>query len=553
MMKPFKIRLFNLVSLHAAVISILFSFSVFAAPAEVVQHPHSDTIKKILSSAKPLEGETLHVREALHSFYNQNEWAPAWGLNGGKNKQVKEFVRYIESIEAEGLDPELYHSRKISILYKKVESNKGFSESNIHLDLLLTDAYLSLSSTLDDGLFDVDSRRLKWIQNDQKHFDRLQEALKNKNFTESLDSLIVRNTLYNGLKKNLQKYQKISEEGGWPLVFKGTKLEAGVENASVIFLKRRLLAEGYIDAKNKKSSLYDDEVVDAVKKFQSRHGLEQDGKVGPQTLAVLNVTAKDRVCQIKINMDRARALSDTLVNNHIWVNIPEFMLHVMEGGEEVMTMKVIAGRKDRRTPLMHHNIRYLVFSPAWHVPHSIAVKDKLPELIKDSSFLVRNNMRLMQEGEGGTLHDVDATTVDWTTVSTEDFPYRITQMPGDGNALGRVKFMFPNKDNVYLHDTSQPELFAKYPRAFSSGCIRIEQPAKLAEYVLRDRGTWNKETISAAMNRASEQIASLPQSMPIHLVYLTAFGLSDGGVGFRDDVYGYDRAYLPVLCGKKGE
>ncbi len=140
-----------------------------------------------------------------------------------------------------------------------------------------------------------------------------------------------------------------------------------------------------------------------------------------------------------------------------------------------------------------------------------------------------------------------------TTVSTEDFPYRITQMPGDGNALGRVKFMFPNKDNVYLHDTSQPELFAKYPRAFSSGCIRIEQPAKLAEYVLRDRGTWNKETISAAMNRASEQIASLPQSMPIHLVYLTAFGLSDGGVGFRDDVYGYDRAYLPVLCGKKGE
>jgi murein L,D-transpeptidase YcbB/YkuD len=247
-------------------------------------------------------------------------------------------------------------------------------------------------------------------------------------------------------------------------------------------------------------------------------------------------------------MERWRGFPRKLGPRYIQVNIPDFMLDVIERGQSVLRMRVVVGNPRQRTPIFSDTMTYLVLSPYWHIPSSIARREILPRLRQDPEYLATHNMKVLQ-GWGAEVREIDPQTIDWSTMTARNFRYRLRQEPGPKNALGRVKFMFPNRYNVYMHDTPSRALFAKSMRAFSHGCIRLEDPLALAEYVLRGDPHWTRTAILAAIARRVAWHIRLPEPIPVHLVYWTAWVTPEGKVQFRTDIYGYDQPQETTFCG----
>jgi len=287
---------------------------------------------------------------------------------------------------------------------------------------------------------------------------------------------------------------------------------------------------------------FDAALAAAVIRFQQRHGLEPDGVVGEATLAALNVTAAERVRQLEGNLERLRWLPARLGERYILTNIAGYRLVVVEDGSESLSMRIVAGRSARNTPVLSGEIRYLVFNPYWTVPHKIASEDFLPKFRKNPEMVRRDGFRVFQ-GWGADAVEIAPESIDWSRFSRTYFPYRLRQDPGPRNSLGRVKFMFPNKHAVYLHDSPSRELFRKAKRNFSSGCIRVEKPLELADLLLKGNPSWTPEAIRAQVESGETREVTLPRSMPLYLFYWTAWSDPDGTVQFREDIYERD----PVL------
>jgi murein L,D-transpeptidase YcbB/YkuD len=286
---------------------------------------------------------------------------------------------------------------------------------------------------------------------------------------------------------------------------------------------------------------------EAVQRFQERHGLTVDGAVGPATRAALNVPVEERIEQITLNLERWRWLPADLGRLHVRVNIAGFDLRVVEEGTDRLQMRVVAGRAYRQTPVFSDQISYLVLNPYWHVPHSIAVKDKLPDFRRDPSLVSKLGYEVFR-GWGADATPIDPSTIDWNAVSASSFPYRLRQRPGPQNALGQVKFMFPNAHSIYLHDTPSRALFGQAERNFSSGCIRVEHPLDLAAVLLRHNEGWTRERIESTVGNDTEKTVVLPEKVPVHLLYWTAWATADGPVHFRRDVYDRDEAVHSALA-----
>lgn len=352
---------------------------------------------------------------------------------------------------------------------------------------------------------------------------------------------------YTRLRQALARYRDLAANGGWPSVPDGPKLQKGDRSERVPALRQRLIAAGDLDpAAGDSLDLFDEVVEEALRKFQRRHGLEADGVVGATTFANLNVPVEERLRQVVLNMERWRWLPQDLGQRHILVNIANFELDVFESDQVVLAMRVMVGKDYRRTPVFSDRMNYIVLCPYWHVTPNIAVNDKLPLIRKDAGYLAKQNMKLFR-GWGADTKEIDPTTIDWSQITARNFSYRLRQDPGPGNALGRVKFMFPNSFNVYLHDTPSRELFAKTERAFSSGCIRVEKPVDLAEYVLRGDPKWTRASIETAIKKWEEQTVRLPAPIPVHLLYWTAWANEDGSINFRRDIYGRDKLLEEAL------
>jgi len=288
---------------------------------------------------------------------------------------------------------------------------------------------------------------------------------------------------------------------------------------------------------------YDSELVRAVRQFQSRHGLEPDGRIGENTLTALNVTPARRAEQVQVNLERWRWLRRPPQSRYLQINIAAFELRLVDGERTVLRKPVIVGLDYRQTPVFSDLVRYLVFNPSWTVPYRLAVLDKLPEIRRDPSYLEKYGFILYQAGSSAV---VDPGTVDWSRVSIGRFPYRLVQQPGPWNALGQVKFMFPNRYGVYLHDTPSRELFSHAQRAFSSGCIRVADPLVLAETLLRGQH-WNRERIDAVLAAGATETVYLDQPVPIHIEYWTAWVDDAGLLQFRNDIYQRDGPLLAAL------
>jgi murein L,D-transpeptidase YcbB/YkuD len=285
--------------------------------------------------------------------------------------------------------------------------------------------------------------------------------------------------------------------------------------------------------------LFDETLARAVRAFQERHGLEVDGVVGPTTRAALNIPVETRVQQIAANMARWRRLPQHLGARYLLVNIPNFTLDVVEQDRVVMSMRTVVGTPQQRTPVFSALLSSLVLSPYWRIPSSIARQEILPRLRREPGYLATQHIKLWR-GQGAEAQEVDARRIDWSAVTARHFDYSLRQEPGAHNALGRIKFQFPNAYSVYMHDTPQRALFARPVRAFSHGCVRLEQPIALAEYLLRDEPYWTRDRVLATIARGVERYVPLPAALPVHLVYWTAWVTDAGTLHFRPDIYGHD-------------
>lgn len=358
-----------------------------------------------------------------------------------------------------------------------------------------------------------------------------------------LQTIGPKNHFYVGLRGALKHYRGLRASGGWPKWTGHKRLQQGMRHPEVRALRERLFASGDLLADALDSDWYDDDLVTAVNRFQRRNGLEPDGDVGPNTQRALGYTVEQRINQILVNMERARWMGKSLGERFVVINIPGFDLEVREGDQIALAMPVIVGRKKRGTPLYSSEVTRLEFNPYWGIPDSIARKDILPKLKTNPAYLA--GMRVYQKGQGYPYTELDRHSVDWESLSaTEPFPYYFRQDPGPENALGRVKFLFDNPFDVYMHDTpSAPpsqRLFSRASRAFSSGCIRLEQPIAMAQYLLTSQTGWDKERIQGALDRGKNVRLDLNQPISVHLVYQTVWMDGHGRVQFRQDIYGRD-------------
>jgi murein L,D-transpeptidase YcbB/YkuD len=342
---------------------------------------------------------------------------------------------------------------------------------------------------------------------------------------------------YQNLKSALKTYREIAAQGGWaPL--SNNKGKSAVDNADTLAHNLALL--GDLESAVGNEVLSTEDLKEGVKRFQSRHGLEPDGVLNKNTLAALSIPVEQRIEQIQINLDRMRRTNSVFEPRHLRVNIPAFHLSVHEGDEIPLEMRVIVGSDENRTPMLDSQIEFVVFSPYWHIPLSIATKELLPKIQQDSNYLRKQNIEVMRRFGNG-LQTVNPSMINWH--SPDGLDYQLRQKPGPTNTLGLVKFIFPNPYSVYLHDTPTDNLFDRLTRTLSHGCVRVESPRELANYLLRDQTAWSAERIESAMHAGQETHVPLKSPLPIHILYWTAWADAAGKVQFRKDVYGYDEKH----------
>lgn len=291
------------------------------------------------------------------------------------------------------------------------------------------------------------------------------------------------------------------------------------------------------------AELYDETLAESVRVFQRRASLDPDGVIGERTLRQLNVSTAERVAQLEANLERWRWLPDDLGRRHIRVNIADFSLEARADGVVERRHDVIVGRLYRRTPVFSASMSYVVVNPWWETPHSLAVRDKLPAFQRDPATVTHLGFQVVSR-EGAV---VDPATIDWTSLSASNFPYRIRQSPGPMNALGEVKLMFPNRHNVYLHDTPTRDLFAQTRRDFSSGCVRVRDPLALTAWALAETPGWTPERVTALAAGSTETPVTLARAVPVHILYWTAVMDDATGVRFVDDLYNRDGRLLAAL------
>jgi len=360
---------------------------------------------------------------------------------------------------------------------------------------------------------------------------------------EWLQGMTPQSEEYTRLQDALSRYRHYRQLGGWQPLPDGPQLAAGMVDARVLLLRARLIATGDLGVQDMHFPTFDDAVAQAVMRFQRRHALDADGVVGSRTLAELNVPVETRIEQILVNMERARSTPAPGPDNYILVDIAGFKVRYVRNGASAWQGRAIVGRPERRSPVLHSQVTYLDLNPSWTVPPTVLGKDILPELQRNPGWLLEKDMQVIDY----LGNPVDSAAIDWGRYSGRNFPWLIRQQPGRGNALGQIKFMFPNPYSVYLHDTPSRKLFDQPQRALSSGCIRIEEPVELAALLLEDTPGWNRVRLDSALASRKTRSVSLRQPVEILLRYRTVTVDSDGTVFFYPDIYGHDEPVIRAL------
>jgi murein L,D-transpeptidase YcbB/YkuD len=508
-------------------------------------NPNSDS----LSEKSPAPGEKMVLTPDIITLLYEKAGdllSPKWD----NRDKIAQLITAINNVSADGLIPDDYHLSDIKYLAEKIVfSDKPAVEDVDRMNLLLTDAFSLISSHLAAGKTDPETIDPQWKasrrslrQNWNSYID---STLNTNNISETLQSLTPGHRDYINLKKALAEYRQLEAMGGWGSFNTSLpKLEKGMRHPDVSLLRKRLAGTpGNSQFNPEDEDLFDQALQDQVIRFQQRNGLEADGVVGKSTVQVLNIPVKERIETIEANLERWRWISDNLGDRYIMVNAAGFDLQAMENDNQTFETKVIVGSPSRQTPVFSAMMKYLVLNPDWVVPPSILKLDVIPEVIKDSAYLVKKNMKIIRMD--GT--EVNSSSIDWKSLSENRFPYMIQQEPGQNNPLGRIKFMFANQYDVYIHDTPSHSLFLRNVRTFSSGCIRINNAFEMAQYLLKDDPDWNTVRLQQALDKGVKRTIILKNPIPVHILYLTAWADDDGITYFGKDIYNRDRKLITAL------
>jgi murein L,D-transpeptidase YcbB/YkuD len=493
------------------------------------------------TEALAIEGAPIASHVLLPHFYERRRFRAAWA----DPADVDALLGAIRDSGSHGLDPADYHLTALEALHPVIANDPTRSAN---FDLLATDALFRLAYHLEYGKVDPKSYDPTWNFAqpfpDEDPVDTLQGALDAHRVREAIEQRAPQGWIYERMRSRLAELRQDAAPGGWTRVPEGPTLRVGESGPRVAALRARLAAEDDLAPADGAADSFDEPLAEAVRRFQTRNGIAVDGAVGSGTLAVLNVPAQVRVEQLRVNLERARWVAQDLPPRFVLVNVPSFEVFLVDDGEIAWRARAQVGREARRTPIFRAEMKYLVLNPTWTVPPGILAHDILSAGADAGAVVKRKGLRVI-DASGS---EVDPGSVRWGRYSARNFPYQLRQDPGPTNALGRIKFMFPNPYLVYLHDTPSKAKFEASDRALSSGCIRIEDPFGLADALLGGANGWTRERIDAVVASEKTTTVWLPEPVPVLLLYWTARPTPDGEVRFFRDLYGRDPEVLAGLA-----
>ncbi|MEJ7913355.1 MAG: L,D-transpeptidase family protein [Chitinophagaceae bacterium] len=466
------------------------------------------------------------VARRIRSFYNARNYQYAWFTGTGLTEQARGFWNLHDYYNSYTKDSTLKNKqlqRKMdNLVAEETLSVSNSDKSMLQTEITLTRHFIQYMKTAYGAGFVKRKEMERFVPMKKRDVLEVADSLikkkhkDNKYFEEA-------NLRYGQLKSHLNHYHALAAKGGWqPITITGKSLKLGAVSPSVLLVKQRLQMTGDLLTPDT-SLVFNDTLETAVKSFQVRHGYTPDGVIGASVLREMNVPVQTRLEQILINMERMRWMpNEPASDNLIVVNIPEYVLHMYEGKKKVWDMNVVVGKDGHNTTVFTGDLNQVVFSPHWNVPESIVKDEILPKMASDPGYLQAQNMEVVSDNGGSGLPT-------------------IRQLPGGKNALGNVKFLFPNSFNIYFHDTPSKSLFEKDKRAYSHGCIRLSDPTKMAQYLLRNQSEWTPDRIEEAMNAGEEKFVKVKKAVPVFITYYTAWVNEDGKLNFREDIYKHDR------------
>ncbi len=539
--------------LHIFILTTIALLPTFVFSANTTQFK-TELLKEITNYPEELLGlewcqlQVTRQEQWICTVYHNLEMQPIWVNTNGPTEQGKRIYSTLEKVTSDGLTPEDYGVSKITALWE----SKTVAQL-AKLDIAITTGLLGYIHDMQEGRFAPKFKNPELF--DQagnlvfNPIESLFEARTSSDIGQYLVSLAPAHQHYRALKKELKHHRNIADNGGWPVFPSSVTLRSGDTNNAIPTLRQLLSKTGdYLTTTTITPNLYDDELVAAVKQFQGRHHLKVDGIIGNNTRRSLNTPVEKRIQQIILNMERWRWMKHDLGSKYVLVDIAGFNLQGVVDDSSQIEMRVIVGTLHHETPIFSDTIKYIEFNPFWNITPGIARNEMLPDLRKDNNYLSSKHIKLFSNWKSDG-EELDPLTINWNEISRKQISrFKLRQEPGPWNALGVVKFVFPNKYSVYLHDTPGQNLFEEANRAFSHGCIRLNKPQQLAQFLLgfNDAG-WTDETIQRVIENKKRKVIKLKEPIPVHLVYQTAWVNKNGVLHFSKDIYGRDKKLTEAL------
>ncbi|MFV8391796.1 L,D-transpeptidase family protein [Flavobacterium sp. LB2P6] len=476
---------------------------------------------------------TSFNNKTLSAFYKATNYRTIW--QSKENRKI--ILEVLLNSEEEGLNPEDYNVKTLSNFEKK---SATLNESDIaKYDILLTSSFQKYISHLTNGKLNPKKLYKNWDlkENYIDINETLTDLLNTDSLVDKIEQLKPNHIVYKRLKKALKLINSFPNDN-----FKALKVEQLIAphdtNPYLIDIKKRLIYWKELQFQDSLTSIYDEETILSIKKFQNRHGLAMDGIIGPGTIASLNFSKKQRMQQIIVNLERWKWYPKEMGKEYVIINIPDYRLSLIKNKDTLRTHRVIVGRAKRKSPILSSKLTQVVFNPTWTVPPTILREDVIPAILKNRSYLAESNIQVFDHN--GRI----ISPYEWQLSQAKS--YRYVQSPGTFNSLGMVKIIFPNRFSVYLHDTNHRDYFDKIDRSLSSGCVRVDNPLELTEYLLDDSVNWNLEKITTILQNEKTKFVKIKKEVSFHLLYWTAWSENNKLI-FRDDIYNLDADLYPKL------
>lgn len=507
-----------------------------------------------------VSGGNMRLSPALPAFYQKRAYEAVWIDENGSPRQAEELIEAVKAGYYEGLDPEDYGLTQMEAVLEKVKSADGKADTAdlAELDVQFSNSFLTYANDIYYGQVTPEQINMDLIFGERRIDlgDVMVKAASEGTVKESLNGLLPKYPVYGKLKTALERYRQLEAAGGWQPIPPGPKFQKGARGPRVTALKQRLAVTGELDGADLSNDVFDQALDQAVRKYQERNGLYVDGVVGDSTFESLNVPAGVRVQQIELTMERWRLLPQSLGTKFVLVNIANFHLYGVENNHDALDMRIVVGKPDWNTPIFSEQMTHIELNPYWNIPTSIFRDDIAPSIKADPDYMKRKNIQAVglkySEPEEGADEAEAASAKEEYISKVLSGNYRLRQNPGPANPLGRIKFLFPNKHSVYLHDTPNRGYFKRAQRNFSHGCIRVERPYELAEFVMAPDAQWNHDAIEAAIKSGRTRTLHLQTPLPVYILYFTAWADDDGSVNFHKDIYGLDQVLQNALLQSKG-